>query len=101
MLTISKTKCMVFRPRHMLVSYPQLILSLGRKPVEQVKKSKLIDIMLDAVLTRTEHIDKIVTKMDEQKLAVVMESAKGDPNKEPIWMLDEPLHGFHISLGEV
>lgn len=62
-LNISKTKCMVFGPRHMLVSNPELSLSLDGKPVEQVKKIKILGIVLDARLTWTEHIDNIVTKM--------------------------------------
>ena len=62
-LNIAKTKCMVFGSSHKLANDPQLNLSLGDKPVEQVKTAKLLGITLDPRLSWSEHIDNIVTKM--------------------------------------
>lgn len=62
-LNIAKTKCTVFLSLHKLVSNPQLSLSLGGNSVQEVKKTKLLGIVLDERLTWTEHIDKIVSKM--------------------------------------
>ena len=62
-LNISKTKCIVFGSRYMLVDDPQLNLSMNRIHVEQVIKTKLIGLMLGAALSWSEHIDNIVIKM--------------------------------------
>lgn len=47
----------------MLADDPQLNLSMNRTHVEQVKKMKLIGIMLNAALSWSEHIQNIVIKM--------------------------------------
>ena len=64
-LNISKTKYIVLGSRYMLADDPQFNLSMNRTLVEQVKKTKLLGNILDAALSRSEHIDNIVIKMDK------------------------------------
>ena len=54
-LNISKSKCVVFSSRDMLADDPQLNLLMNIIHVEQVKKTKLLGVMLDAALSRSEH----------------------------------------------
>uniref|UniRef100_A0A4W5P3U4 Reverse transcriptase domain-containing protein n=1 Tax=Hucho hucho TaxID=62062 RepID=A0A4W5P3U4_9TELE len=62
-LNISKTKCIVFGSRYMLADDPLLNLAINRIHVEQVKKTKLLGVILDTALSWSEHIDNIVIKM--------------------------------------
>ena len=62
-LNVTKTKSIVFGTRHMLVNDPQLHLSMLGVPIEQVKKTKLLGVILDSQLSWSDHIDNITTKM--------------------------------------
>lgn len=62
-VNISKTKSMVFGPRHMLFDDPRLHLSLSGIAIKQVKETKLLGVMLDGQLSWSDHIDGIVAKM--------------------------------------
>lgn len=62
-LNITKTKCIIFGSRYMLIGDPQLHLSMSGMPIEQVKKTKLLGVLLDSQLSWSDHIDGITTKM--------------------------------------
>jgi hypothetical protein len=62
-MNADKTKCIIFGSRHMLVDDPQLQLSISGIPIEQVKKAKLLGVLLDSQLSWSDHIDGIVRKM--------------------------------------
>ena len=62
-LNVTKTKSIVFGSRYMLADDPQLHLSMSGTPIEQVKKTKLLGVLLDSQLSWSGHIDCIITKM--------------------------------------
>ena len=62
-MNADKTKCILFGSRHMLVDDPQLQLSMSGIPIEQVKKAKLLGVLLDSQPTWSDHIDGIEMKM--------------------------------------
>lgn len=62
-LNISKTKCIAFGSRSTLACDPQLKLTMSVVPVEEVKITKLLGVTLDGLLTLSEHIENIISKM--------------------------------------
>ena len=74
-LNIAKTKAIVFGSRYMLSSNPQLNLTLAGQPVEQVKETKLLGMVLDSGLKWTKQIDSIIIKMG-RSIAVTRKCTK-------------------------
>ena len=62
-LTISKTKSIVFGTNHSLSTRPHLNLVMNGLAVEQVEESKLLAVTLDCKLSWSKNIDSVVVKM--------------------------------------
>ena len=63
LLSISKTKIVVFGTNHSLNPKPQLNLVLNHVDIEQVEVTKLLGVTLDSKLPWSKHVDTTVAKM--------------------------------------
>ena len=64
-LNITKTTCMVVGTRIRIARDSCLNLSMGGIPIEQVRKIKLLGIIIDDQLSWSDHIDSIAVKMGQ------------------------------------
>lgn len=62
-LNVGKNKSIVIWSRSLMRDEPALVLEIENIPVEQVYKTKRLDIIVDQHLTWSKHIDNIASKM--------------------------------------
>ncbi len=74
-VNVAKTNCILFGSHYILSRNPVLRLSINDMSIEQVKKTKLLGIILDDKLSWTNHINKIVSKMGSG-ISVIKRCAK-------------------------
>ena len=74
-LNVVKTKSIIMGSRYMLRSNPEISLVLHGAAIEQVRKTKLLGVIIDETLSWSAHINKIVSKMSSN-ISVIRRGAQ-------------------------